>query len=364
MENCKFLSWLKANWLFVFTVVCELLLFVGLFTTLVTTKGAQIKELVIDPDYGDYYVFKKAFSDRTGLDFFEMVKEGTYWPFAVLFSLVFVSIPLTFCGKYLHKNFYIATTMLLLSVGVVFLVVNKVYDVALAQHLLGKSYNASFGWQWEDVAKVSSTKLGFGSTWAAALAFASALLNFSESSNKEPIDVKDVAEIGVLSAMAIGLQFIKIQIGATGGSINLGLVPLFMVALRKGPTKGFIASAFVFGLITCITDGYGFSLYPLDYLVAFGGCAALGFFRNFCFTNDEKGYNYLGFVWIAVGVILGSLIRFVGHTASSIINYGYTLTAAMAYNYIYVFVTGGVSLVAMELLYIPLAKVNKMFPSK
>ena len=46
------------------------------------------------------------------------------------------------------------------------------------------------------------------------------------------------------------------------------------------------------------------------------------------------------------------------------VNYGYTLVAAAAYNYIYVFVTGAVSLVAIEVLFIPLAKINKLFPAK
>ncbi len=40
------------------------------------------------------------------------------------------------------------------------------------------------------------------------------------------------------------------------------------------------------------------------------------------------------------------------------------ILAAAAYNYIYVFVTGAVSLVAIEVLFIPLAKINKLFPVK
>ncbi|MCQ3034782.1 MAG: energy-coupled thiamine transporter ThiT [Bacilli bacterium] len=362
MENNKFLTWVKENGLFVFALVCEVLLMIGLFTNLVTTKGA-VATLVSDPEWGDYYEMAKAHS-RDTLNLFQSIKEGSAWPFIVLYSLGFVSIPLTLLGKFVHKNFNIANSLLLLCVGVLFLVVNKLYNVSLTQALLGSNYNADFAWVWEDVAAVAETKLGFGSTWSATFAFASGLLSFAIASTKDSIDVKDMAEIGVLSALAIGLQFIKAPIGATGGSINLGLIPLFMIALRKGPTKGFIASAFVFGLITCITDGYGFNTYPFDYLIGFGGCAALGFFRSFCFTNDERGYNPLGFVWIAVGVILASLIRFVGSSVSSIVNYGYSITAAMAYNYIYVFVTGAVSLAAMEALFIPLAKVNKFFPTK
>ena len=173
-----------------------------------------------------------------------------------------------------------------------------------------------------------------------------------------------MSEIAVLSALAIVLQFINIKIGATGGSINLGLIPLFVIALRKGPTKAFIASAFIYGLITCITDGYGFNTYPFDYLIGFGGCAVLGFFKRLCIADNEKGYSKMGFLYIALGVIGASVIRFIGSSVSSMVNYGYTLVAAAAYNYIYVFVTGAVSLVAIEVLFIPLAKINKLFPVK
>ena len=72
----------------------------------------------------------------------------------------------------------------------------------------------------------------------------------------------------------------------------------------------------------------------------------------------------MGFLYIALGVIGASVIRFIGSTVSSMVNYGYTLLAAAAYNYIYVFVTGAVSLVAIEVLFIPLAKINKLFPVK
>ena len=351
MENNKIISWLKQNYLFALAILCEVLLLVGIFTNLVTTKGATAT-FINDPEW-PYYDIAKAHSRET-LNIFQAIKEGTAVPFFVLYGIGLVSICLTFLGKYLNKNFMIGVTLLLLVLGVLFLVINQFYGIALTQALLGKDYNADYAWVWEDVIGVAETKLAFGSTWSSIFAFASAAICFSITTEKESLKVNDLTEMAVLSAMAIGLQFINIKIGATGGSINLGLIPLFMVALRKGPVQGFIASALVFGLITCLTDGYGFNTYPFDYLLGFGGCAALGFFKNLCFTKDAKGWKYAGFAWIFVGVAIASVVRFVGSSASSMINYGYTVTAAMAYNVIYVFVTGAVSLVAMLLLYIPL----------
>ena len=362
MEKEKFYSWLKDNFIFLLALLCEVLLLVGIFTSLVTTKGA-IATFVSDPEWGDYYEISKAHSRET-LNIFQSVKEGTSWPFFVLYGLGFLAIPLTILGKFVHKNFYIGSTLILLCVGVLFLTTNSLYNVALTQSLLKENFNADYAWVWEDVASCAETKITFGCKWSSILSFASAIMCFSAASTKDSIDVKDMSEIAVLSALAIVLQFINIKIGATGGSINLGLIPLFLIALRKGPTKAFIASAFIYGLITCITDGYGFNTYPFDYLIGFGGCAVLGFFRSLCFVDNEKGFSPLGFLYIAIGVVLASLIRFIGSSVSSIVNYGYTISAAATYNYIYVFVTGGVSLIAMEALYIPLAKINKLFPTK
>ena len=71
--------------------------------------------------------------------------------------------------------------------------------------------------------------------------------------------IRDIVEIAVMCAFAVVLdKFVKIPIGATGGSINIASVPLFIVAYRHGWFKGLIASGVVFALITCILDAYGF----------------------------------------------------------------------------------------------------------
>ena len=64
--------------------------------------------------------------------------------------------------------------------------------------------------------------------------------------------VKDIAEIAILSARAIVLdRVVRIPLGATGGSINISMVPLYVIALRHGWFKSFIAGGIVYGLITC-----------------------------------------------------------------------------------------------------------------
>ena len=97
MEKEKFNSWLKDNFIFLLALLCEVLLLVGIFTSLVTTKGA-IATFVSDPELGDYYEISKA-HDRETLNIFQSVKEGTSWPFFVLYGLGFLAIPFSYKGK-------------------------------------------------------------------------------------------------------------------------------------------------------------------------------------------------------------------------------------------------------------------------
>lgn len=353
MEENKIIAFLKANYVWILTLFVLAMTFIGLAGSIVTTKGVSVTYI---PEYEWYEVTK--ISSREGVNLARLISEGTITPFITFYGIVIASIALVFLGKYVHHYCYIAATLLLACVAILFLTGNTFYDLALCNSLANEPNLL------EDLQAVSETKLSFGTTFASILCFAGALLCYTLANIKDSFKVSDMAEIGIFSAMAIGLQFIKIPVGITGGSINLGLIPLFIIALRHGPVKGFMASGFVYGLITCITDGYGFNTYPFDYLIGFGGVAALGFFKNLCFTYDDKGYNSLGFLYIALGVLLASVIRFFGSSFSSMVNYGYTFKAAVGYNVGYVFITGGISLVAMEILYIPLAMVNRHFPVK
>ena len=87
-----------------------------------------------------------------------------------------------------------------------------------------------------------------------------------------------IAEDGVLIALAFVLNFVKVPLAAAGGSVNLQLLPLFIIALRRGPLHGLVASGVVYGLLTCLTDGYGLITFPFDYLIGFGSAGFVGIF--------------------------------------------------------------------------------------
>lgn len=206
-----------------------------------------------------------------------------------------------------------------------------------------------------------SADINLGLSFGFAFAIISAVFALSYSYQKMPMTIRDMAEDAVLVAAAFALNFVKIPMGATGGSINFQMLPLFIIALRHGPLQGLISGGIVFGVLTCFTDGYGFATFPFDYLIGFGSVAVLGFFKDL--IMKEENYNLKGELFIVAGVVLAGLIRMFGSTASSMIFYGYGLVDALAYNVLYIPASAGAALVVLMALYGPLLQLNKRFPT-
>lgn len=153
--------------------------------------------------------------------------------------------------------------------------------------------------------------------------------------------VRDMTEIAMLCAVAVLLDvFVKIQIGATGGSLNIAMLPLFVIALRHGWFKGLVSGGIVFGLITCLIDDYGIATYPLEYFVSFGAVAVLGVFgrsvNRSLIRGDAKKISLAYAITIAC-VAVAAVIRFFAASIDSVILWDYEWGAAFAYNAPYVF---------------------------
>jgi thiamine transporter len=99
--------------------------------------------------------------------------------------------------------------------------------------------------------------------------------------------VRILTETIVMVALAGALYLIKIFTLPQGGSITLGsMVPIFLLALRRGPRIGMIGGV-AFGLVALVEDVYSgveVIFYPaqviLDYPLAFGLLGLAGFFRK------------------------------------------------------------------------------------
>lgn len=94
-----------------------------------------------------------------------------------------------------------------------------------------------------------------------------------------------------------------------GGSINLGMVPILWLAIRRGPKIGIFAGV-VFGFVDfALTPS--FIVHPvqliLDYPLAFACLGLAGLFRNLTAAGP------------AIGVLIAGVGRFFCHFASGVV---------------------------------------------
>ena len=190
------------------------------------------------------------------------------------------------------------------------------------------------------------------------------IISISITYQKDMMSVRDIAEEAFLIALAFVLNFIKIDAGSTGGSINLQMLPLFLIALRRGPAHGLVSGGIIYGLLTCLTDGYGFACYPFDYLIGFGSVAIIGLFRNLIFRENDKWYTVHGEIYLFIACLLSTLVRFIGGVMSSMIIYSYDLVASLIYNSVYISVSGAIAMIVIMALLGPITKLNTLFPVK
>lgn len=114
--------------------------------------------------------------------------------------------------------------------------------------------------------------------------------------------IRMLVEGALLVAVAQVLSYLKLWEMPWGGSICVGMLPIFLYAVRWGTGAGLMAG-FVYGTLQFMFDG-GFALgwqsILGDYLVAFTVLGLAGMFA------DKKG-------GIFYGTLVGSLARFLVH---------------------------------------------------
>ena len=282
-------------------------------------------------------------------------------------------------------NFTMYITLGLIVIGIVLVALNKFQKqlssigglmllLAMCMFILAKEFFKSDENAVMDYAKVigeydeatqsfEASLHGVDLSWGSALGIAFTNIAFAFTmANNERRTVREIVEEGVLISLAFVLNFIRIPIGPTGGSINFQMLPLMIIALRHGPEHGFVAGGIIYGLLTCLTDGYGFACYPFDYLIGFGSVAVMGLFRKFIFSKDQNNYNFKGIFFILLAGLLSTAVRYIGSNVSSIVVYGYTLKAALAYNAYYIPLSGLIATLAFVAMYRPLIKINQHYP--
>ena len=179
-------------------------------------------------------------------------------------------------------------------------------------------------------------------------------------------NVHDIVEIAMFVSIALILDnFLKIPLGASGGSINLSLLPLVFLALRHGWFKGLFAGGFVYGLITCLLDNYGPASYPLDYLVGFGSTCIIGLFAPYINNNYGKSplKTILSYVFVILSVVIWATTRLFASSCNSVLLWEYGFKEALIYNLSYVFISAAADAILLCVLLIVIVKLNKIFPT-
>lgn len=263
------------------------------------------------------------------------------WSMYVYLFLLLAGGMLLLFAAFVKKELASASAMVL-ALAIIFIILQREFY----------SYNP--------IENLKSVKISFGvpvSALFVTIAFVVSLSSFDNAT------IKSICEDGILVALAFVLNLLKVQVGQTGGSFNFQMLPLFLIALRRGPMHGLISGGIVFGLITCLTDGYGFATYPFDYLIGFGSVMALGFFRKLIIRSDSSLYNVKSILFIIVGCLIATFIRLVGSTASSMIIYQYEFVPALTYNVLYVLPSGGIATVILVILLGPIQMIERRFPA-
>lgn len=123
------------------------------------------------------------------------------------------------------------------------------------------------------------------------------------------INVKMLAEAGIMLALALLLSYVKIWTAPMGGSVTLAsMVPIIIFAIRWGFGQG-VLLGIIFGVLQ-IVIGPIWSFHPLsflfDYIIAFGCLGLAGLFRK-----STPG--------MLIGTSFGIAGRFVSHLISGVL---------------------------------------------
>jgi len=133
--------------------------------------------------------------------------------------------------------------------------------------------------------------------------------------------VRTVAEIGLTVALSAVLGLIGFWQMPQGGSISFTMLPIFVLAILRGPRAG-IAAGVLYGLVDLILEPYAYHPVQvlLDYPIAYGLCGLAGLFASRARVlagRDRFGASF----WQTVlpGIALGALGRYAAHVASGLI---------------------------------------------
>lgn len=149
---------------------------------------------------------------------------------------------------------------------------------------------------------------------------------------KSKISVQMLAEIAIFAALAFGLD--ALQGGYSrgmfinGGSIGIAMLPIFVLAYRRGLLAG-VLCGFIVSLVSLIGAPYivnaanykgaflnvmgPFFMLMLDYVLGYTVVGFAGAFASLYHKSKTKNQKVL---WIVVGTVVAGLLKFACHVIS------------------------------------------------
>ncbi|MBO5870694.1 MAG: energy-coupled thiamine transporter ThiT [Clostridia bacterium] len=130
--------------------------------------------------------------------------------------------------------------------------------------------------------------------------------------SKTAKNLRALCEAAIMVALAVVLTLLRfppfnIDLWGNGGSIDFVMVPLVVLAWRRGVTWA-VPAGLAFGFLKCLISGgigWGILSVLLDYVLAYGMVGIAGIFK------DKKN-------GLVLGAVVGSVARFIVHFISGV----------------------------------------------
>lgn len=148
-----------------------------------------------------------------------------------------------------------------------------------------------------------------------------------------------LTEVGLSVALAVVLSFLKLWEMPQGGSISLAMLPLFVLALRRGLWPGVVAGA-LYGVVDAIIEPYvvHWAQFVLDYPLAFAAVGLAGLFAAALLRATRDGRTGRAAALVVGAVALGACGRYAAHVLSGVVYFASyakgqpVLAYSLAYN--------------------------------
>ncbi len=124
-------------------------------------------------------------------------------------------------------------------------------------------------------------------------------------------------------ATVLSLIAVRFPLLVWGGSVSLNMLPLLVIAVRRGTAPGLVAGG-LYGLVDFMVNPYVVHwVQPLlDYPVAYGLLGVAGLVAPRVTSALDGSRLGMFTVWLSLGVVLAALGRFSAHFIAGIIFFG------------------------------------------